>query len=474
MRSGRLAFPTHVMTHRRQMRTLRSPAWALCFLTLGPVGLPRALAAPPAAATPSGPSLYQLFGEKAGIQAIVDDFMRRTLADPRVASRFDKIVTPKLKETMFEQMCVATGGPCVYHGRDMKAAHLNMHISNSEYDALTEDLVAALDARHIPKEAQQRFLVLRDRSRSQIVEPPLAAADATTPPPAGNSPTLLRARDFYDAAKILEMVDGARARGNLPLATRLFSSVELVVGSPAVADLYPLYNKGVPPRAAEGAPDVSTAPQPRLMPLPAEEQKPSPAQPTRAVLTGKLVVGGKVLSDGVGLVMLRPLDRPAKPRAAQVRTMEQRGRDFAPHLLVVPVGSTVNFPNFDPVYHNVYSSSDVKSFDLGVYRNGESRALLFDKPGIIQVECSVHENMVAYIAVVSEPFVAIAEDGSFSFRALVPGRYKLRAWTERSGKVTEKDIVIKSGDNVLAVEVDGRPSGHQRTDKFGNPRAAAR
>jgi truncated hemoglobin YjbI/plastocyanin len=423
-------------------------------------------------------SLYKAFGEKAGIEAIIDEFMRRALQDPRVRDRFENAHSPKLKETMVDQMCQATGGPCVYKGRDMKTAHLGMHINDAEYDALTEDLTAVLDARKIPKEAQRRFLALRDRNRALIVEnratPSAAAADKSAAPTGSValSPTLRRARDFQDAAKILELVEDARVRGNVSLASALFSSVELLVGSAAVSDLYPLYNKGVPHRVTTMQP---AEPQPRLVTMPSDDSRDvkeaKEVKPARASVTGKLVASGKVLSEGVGLVVLRPLDRASRPRPAQVRTMEQRGRDFAPHLLVVPVGSTVNFPNFDPIYHNVYSSSDVKSFDLGVYRNGESRAVIFDQPGIIQVECSVHENMLAYIAVVNEPYAAIATDGSFAFKSVVPGRYKLRAWTERSGKMTEKDVVIKGGDSALAIEVDGRASGRQRTDKFGNPRA---
>jgi truncated hemoglobin YjbI/plastocyanin len=476
------------MTIRRELRVLCCAGVALGMV----VGLMATASRARATEGKSDSSLYKAFGERAGIEAIVEDFMRRATSDPRVKDRF-QVVTPKLKGMMADQMCQATGGPCTYRGRDMKTAHTGMHINDAEYDALTEDLVAALDAQKVPKEAQAKFLAARNKNREAIVDKVAQGATpaaATSPAPAaqggavGLSPTLRRARDFQDAAKILEMVDDARTKGNSSLATALFASVELLVGSAAVSDLYPFYNKGAPHRVTAGesavADGASNKPQPKLVPLPdeapppptpAEAAKPKePRAPSNATVNGKLVVGGKVLSEGVGLVMLKPLDRPAKPRPAQVRTMEQRGRDFAPHLLVVPVGSTVNFPNFDPIYHNVYSSSDVKAFDLGVYRNGESRAVVFDQPGIIQVECSVHENMLAYIAVVSEPYAAIVSDGSFTVKNVPPGKYRVRAWTEHSGKVLEKEIVVKGGDNTLAVEVDAKGNGRQRTDKFGNPR----
>jgi truncated hemoglobin YjbI/plastocyanin len=434
----------------------------LLALLLGAGAVARAAAgdAEPAAKDNSG--LYQLFGEKAGIVALVDDFTERMLKDERVRDRFDAAHIQHFKDMVVDQICQSLGGPCVYHGKDMRSAHLGMHITAAEYDALTADMVAALDARHIPKEAQRRFLAIRDGRREQIVDP-LAGnvAPAATGAAAGDA-TLRRAQDLRDAARLLELANNAREQGNATLAGRLFNSAELVVGSETLADLYPSYQTAAPARVRSplAALPPTTPPQPRT--VVATEEEARQAEPTHASVSGTLVSGATRATQSLGLVTLAPLDRPARAPAPKQRTLEQRGRAFAPRLLVVPTGSTVSFPNFDPIFHSVYSSSEAKSFDLGVYRNGQSRDVTFDKPGIVHVQCNLHTNMTAHIAVVSEPYAAVADDGRFAFRALVPGRYKLRAWTETSGKMTEKTVTLRAGKNQLSVDITAL------TDKLGN------
>src|SRR5260370_22532061 len=146
-------------------------------------------APPPAAHDNTG--LYELFGGKPGIVSLVDDFTERMLKDERVRDRFDPAHIQHFKDMVVDQICQALGGPCVYKGKDMRSAHLGMHITGAEYDALTADMTAALDARHIPKEAQRRFMAIRDGRRNEIVDPlagnpaPVAsgaaAADGTPP-----------------------------------------------------------------------------------------------------------------------------------------------------------------------------------------------------------------------------------------------------------------------------------------------------
>jgi hemoglobin len=413
-----------------------------------------ARAAEPGQAPPDNSGLYQLFGEKAGIVALVDDFAARMLKDERVRERFDPLNVQHFKDMVVDQICQALGGPCVYRGKDMRAAHLGMHITAAEYDALSEDMVAALDARHIPKEAQRRFLAIRNERRDQIVDP-LAGkpAPVATSGTAAADATLRRAQDLRDAARLLELAYNAREQGNATLAGRLFNSAELVVGNDTLSDLYPLFPEAAPARVRSplAALPPTTPPQPRT--AVATEDEAHPPEPAPATVSGTLVAGGERPMQGLGLVTLAPLDRTMHAPAPKKRLLEQRGRAFAPRLLVVPTGSTVSFPNFDPIYHSVYSSSEPKSFDLGVYRNGQSRDVTFDKPGIVHVQCNLHTNMTAYIAVVSEPHVAIAEEGHFSFRALQAGRYKLRAWTEKNGKMIEKTVTLRAGKNALSVDV---------------------
>jgi hypothetical protein len=140
-------------------------------------------------------------------------------------------------------------------------------------------------------------------------------------------------------------------------------------------------------------------------------------------------------------------------------------------VLAVPVGSTVAFPNYDSIYHNVFARADAASFDLGVYKNGEAREVKFDKEGIVHVGCNLHANMSGWVVVVAAPHYAITDEGGhFSFKNLEPGKYTLKAWSEKSKAPVTQQVTVKAGDNTVDVGVAGdAPSGPQ-PDKFGAPR----
>ena len=174
---------------------------------------------------------------------------------------------------------------------------------------------------------------------------------------------------------------------------------------------------------------------------------------------------------GLGVVMLRPLKGSFKKRTPKVRVIEQRGKQFAPHVMAVPVGSTVQFPNFDSVFHNVFSLSKSKAFDLGMYKSGESREMKFDKPGIIRLGCNLHAAMSAYLIIVEAPhYTIVGKDGSFSFKALAPGKYKIQVWNESAGDPLNADLEIKEGDNTKDYDLKAVPPGIL-TDKFGGSRS---
>ena len=119
------------------------------------------------------------------------------------------------------------------------------------------------------------------------------------------------------------------------------------------------------------------------------------------------------------------------PRAAGAPhpKLAQKGQAFEPRVVVVPVGGTVDFPNMDPIYHNVFSVSPPRRFDLGKYPRGQSRSITFPKAGQVNVFCDIHSNMAAFILVVpSTHWVRPAADGSFELSGLAPGHYRLRAW----------------------------------------------
>jgi plastocyanin len=132
------------------------------------------------------------------------------------------------------------------------------------------------------------------------------------------------------------------------------------------------------------------------------------------------------------LVMLESgkLSAPAPVTAV----IEQRDTRFEPDLLVVPVGSTVQFPNFDPIFHNVFSLSATQSFDLGFYPRTQTRSVKFSHPGVVQVYCHIHSHMYAGIVVTASPFsTRPADDGSFSFANVPAGHYRLVAWHKIAG-----------------------------------------
>jgi plastocyanin len=110
-----------------------------------------------------------------------------------------------------------------------------------------------------------------------------------------------------------------------------------------------------------------------------------------------------------------------------------KNKEFIPHLLVVPVGSRVQFPNQDPILHNVFSVSPGNAFDLGIYRVGPPKEKRFEQAGLVRVYCNVHQAMVAYILVLDTPFyVSPAADGSFRLTGLPKGPGKLTVWHEQT------------------------------------------
>jgi plastocyanin len=111
--------------------------------------------------------------------------------------------------------------------------------------------------------------------------------------------------------------------------------------------------------------------------------------------------------------------------------MDQRNETFVPHVLAITTGTIVDFPNSDKFYHNVFSLSKSKPFDLGRYATGNSRPVRFDRPGIVRVFCDIHSHMSAFILVFSHPFFALTDaEGRYSIDNVPPGTYGVIAWNE--------------------------------------------
>ena len=107
---------------------------------------------------PTDPSVYRAFGEKPGLVKLMDDFMVRIEADPRLAPQFKESNKPRVKEQLVDQFCMVTGGPCVYKGADMKSAHANLDVTKADFNALVEVLQQTMDAQGVPFRAQNQLL----------------------------------------------------------------------------------------------------------------------------------------------------------------------------------------------------------------------------------------------------------------------------------------------------------------------------
>jgi plastocyanin len=174
------------------------------------------------------------------------------------------------------------------------------------------------------------------------------------------------------------------------------------------------------------------------------------------------------------LVSLEPVGGAPK-RAAATFTMTTRGKAFVPHVLAVPAGSTVSFPNEDPISHNLFSLTQNNTFDLGLYRKGSaSKTKKFDAAGAVNVYCNIHPNMSAVVQVMNTPYYAFA-DAAGNYRIDAPaGKYRLTAWNEQGGTMTA-DVEIKSDGTVSGptqLTIDSRNfRASQHTNKEGKPYA---
>jgi plastocyanin len=134
----------------------------------------------------------------------------------------------------------------------------------------------------------------------------------------------------------------------------------------------------------------------------------------------------------------------APPQIAQL------DRRFSPDLVVIPAGSTVSFPNMDPIFHNVFSLSKAKSFDLGSYDKGQTRKVMFPKPGIVDVYCHLHPNMAATVVVTPNRWYARPDSsGQYRIGDIPPGQYTVVAWHKSAG-FFRKQITISAGHDSVA------------------------
>jgi plastocyanin len=150
------------------------------------------------------------------------------------------------------------------------------------------------------------------------------------------------------------------------------------------------------------------------------------------------------------VVYLDPAPRPAfDPAEARRGRMDQRNESFAPHVLAIVAGTVVDFPNNDSTYHNVFSLSKTRSFDLGRYAAGRSKSVRFDTPGIVRVFCDIHSHMSAFILVFAHRYFSVTdEDGRYRLDNVPPGTYTAFAWNESTPLESRRVVVPEAGGDV--------------------------
>jgi plastocyanin len=200
-------------------------------------------------------------------------------------------------------------------------------------------------------------------------------------------------------------------------------------------------------------------------------------------VTASIVVAGSTTSSGrpdAGdvAVWLTPVGEP--PRAAATTAPRrlrilQKDKRFTPHLVVMPVGSVVDFPNADPFFHNVFSMYDGKRFDLGLYESGASRSVTFSRPGICYIFCNIHPEMSAVIVVVDTPFAAVStRTGEVTIPDVPPGRYQLSVWHDRYAPATvseaPREVMISETNRDLGMIrlIDTGTAIPAHKNKFGH------
>lgn len=226
---------------------------------------------------------------------------------------------------------------------------------------------------------------------------------------------------------------------------------------PATSDAKPPEPKVEPPRPPDAKPAVVAEPKPK----PAEVR----ARKPRSEAVGNIV--GKVTGAPDAVVYVDDIVVSTRGTA----TMKQENKQFTPQVLVVQKGTTVQFPNLDAFFHNVFSVTPDNSFDLGSYRQGETKGVTMTKPGVVSVYCNMHPQMVGHILVVPNGnYVRAGSDGFFRLSNVPAGRHRVVAWApdarpvSAEAEVSETEAVtveleLKRGHRGPHLKKDGLPYG---------------
>lgn len=176
------------------------------------------------------------------------------------------------------------------------------------------------------------------------------------------------------------------------------------------------------------------------------------------------------------VVWLEPVRVPSPAANAVLKArMVQRDKTFSPHVLAVQTGTQVDFPNFDPIFHNAFSNYNGQLFDVGLYPPGTSRTVRFRRAGVVRVFCNIHPNMSAVIVSLDTPYFAVTQkDGTYRMDNVPPGEYRLRVFHERATDAVLNVLgrmVMVAGDPLVVMPLSISENGYlavPHTNKFGH------
>ena len=183
-----------------------------------------------------------------------------------------------------------------------------------------------------------------------------------------------------------------------------------------------------------------------------------------------LVKGGAAAPDSANVaVWIEGARISGAPSGVVKAEMKSEHKSFQPRLIAVARDAAVEFPNVDPIFHNVFSVSPGNRFDLGLYRSGTSKPNVFREPGLVRVYCNIHPQMVGFVMVVDSTFVAVTgKDGAFRFEGVPPGDWTVRIWHEEGGDGQMPVKVRADASTPLSLTLDTtqyKPQPHK--NKYG-------